>query len=327
MPLKLTTYSRGKDIPELPGENIFHSRQMFLLYEAVKGYNPILIVATDDGIVVGKILGVIRRNTRLIPAWVARRCEIMGTGEYFGDNTDKEFVFGEILAHLTKEALRHSAVITFRNLQHNMFGYKYFRQNRYFGVNWLRVRNSLHDIDAVETRFSPSRIRQIKKGIQNGALVSETDSMDEIREFSRMLQKIYASRLRKYFPSFDFFKKMCEQLVNDKLAKIFVVRYKGKIIGGSVCVYSASNAYLWFSGGMRKSYVKQYPGVLAVWQALRDAYENGYRHLEFMDVGLPFRKHGYREFVLRFGGKQSSTRRWFRFRWNLLNNLMIRIYS
>jgi len=73
-------------------------------------------------------------------------------------------------------------------------------------------------------------------------------------------------------------------------------------------------------------YAPQYPGVLSVWMALKDARLNGYQHLEFIDVGLPFRKHGYRDFVLQFGGKQSSTRRWFRLRWNFLNNILIKIY-
>ena len=50
------------------------------------------------------------------------------------------------------------------------------------------------------------------------------------------------------------------------------------------------------------------------------------RHMEFMDVGLPFRKHGYRDFVLRFGGKQSSTRRWFRVNWSWLNKLLVKFY-
>ena len=49
-------------------------------------------------------------------------------------------------------------------------------------------------------------------------------------------------------------------------------------------------------------------------------------YLEFMDVGLPFRRHGYRDFVLRFGGKQSSTRRWFRVSWPWLNKLMVKFY-
>lgn len=116
-------------------------------------------------------------------------------------------------------------------------------------------------------------------------------------------------------------------MVQGKQSKIFIVTYKDKIIGGSACIYSEDNAYLWFSGGMRKTYALQYPGILAVWHALTDAKKWGYRHLEFMDVGLPFRKHGYRDFVLRFGGKQSSTRRWFRFRWEWLNKLLNKIYE
>ena len=71
-------------------------------------------------------------------------------------------------------------------------------------------------------------------------------------------------------------------------SRIFIVTYKDKVIGGSVCIYSNNSAYLWFSGGMRKTYALQYPGILAVWQALHDAKERSYRHLEFMDVGLPF---------------------------------------
>ena len=39
---------------------------------------------------------------------------------------------------------------------------------------------------------------------------------------------------------------------------------------------------------MRKTYALPYPGILAVWKALDDAKQRGYRHLEFMDVGLPF---------------------------------------
>ena len=141
-----------------------------------------------------------------------------------------------------------------------------------------------------------------------------------------MLHKVYSSRIRRYFPANDFFRHMNNMLIKGKQAKIFIVRYKEKIIGGSVCIYSGDNAFLWFSGGMRKTYALQYPGVLAVWKALEDAHERGFRHLEFMDVGLPFRRHGYRDFVLRFGGIQSSTRRWFRVSWPWLNKLMVKFY-
>ena len=93
--------------------------------------------------------------------------------------------------------------------------------------------------------------------------------------------------------------KCCTMFILQKYAATFPAKSSS-----SICIYSEDNAYLWFSGGMRKTYALQYPGILAVWHALTDAKKRGYRHLEFMDVGLPFRKHGYRDFVLRFGGKQ-----------------------
>lgn len=327
MPLKLTTYYRGSKVPDLPGSNTFHSTELFRIYEATPGYAPVLIVASEDDRPVAKLLAVIRRSIRMFPPGIIKRCEIYGTGEYFDNRADKEAIFSDMLQRLTDEALRDSFLIEFRNLGNALFGYKAFRENQYIAINWLRVHNSLHSVEKVEERFSPSRIRQIKKGIKNGAQVREAHDEEEIKAFARMLHHNYSSKVRRHFPNMNFFQLLETHLTKGKQSKIFIVTYKGKIIGGSACVYSDDNAYLWFSGGMRKTYALQYPGILAVWKALDDAKQRGYRHLEFMDVGLPFRKHGYREFVLRFGGKQSSTRRWFRFRWNWLNRMLLKIYE
>lgn len=327
MPLKLTTYYRGSEIPDFPGNNTFHSKELFQIYEETPGYTPLLIVASKEGRPVARLLAAIRKSVRLFPPAFIKRCVIYGTGEYLVEEPEKEAIFGEMLEHLTAEVMRNSFLIEFRNLENAMFGYKHFRANDYFFINWLRVRNSLHTNINVENRFSPSRMRQVKKGLKNGAQTDEAHTIEEIRDFSRMLRHVYSSRIRKHFPSNIFFQHMDTKLMHGRQGKIFIVRYKDKIIGGAACIYSGDNAYLWFSGGMRKTYALQYPGIVAVWKALTDAQANGYRHMEFMDVGLPFKKHGYRDFVLRFGGKQSSTKRWFRFRWQWLNNLLIKIYS
>lgn len=327
MPLKLTTYYSGSEIPDLPGTNTFHSTELFHIYEATPGYTPVLIVASIDNRPVAKLLAALRKSIRLFPPGIIKRCEVYGVGEYFEETADKEAIFGDMLQRLTDEALRNCFLIEFRNLDNAMFGYKSFKRNHYFAINWLRVRNSLHSLDEVEERFSPSRIRQIKKGLKNGANVKEAHHAEEIRAFAQMLYHVYSFKVRRHFPSMDFFQQLEKRLMQKQQSKIFIVTYKGKIIGGSACIYSDDNAYLWFSGGMRKTYALQYPGILAVWEALCDAKQHGYRHLEFMDVGLPFRRHGYREFVLRFGGKQISTRRWFRFRWEWLNRVLIKFYE
>ena len=327
MPLQLATYRRSDDLPALPGTDTFHSTELFRTYEATPGYRPLLIVAWEDGRPLGKLLGVIRRSVRLTPPAFIHRCEVYGTGEYFVPAGQQPDLFAALLRQLTREALRHCFLIEFRNLDDPKFGYLHFRQEGYFPINWLRVRNSLHNDRPAEARFSPSRLRQIRKGLKNGAEVREARTPQETEAFARMLHHVYSFKIRRHFPSMSFFRELEQQFIEGHHSKIFIVTYRGRIIGGSACVYSGTTAYLWFSGGMRKTYALQYPGILAVWGALADAKQRGFRHLEFMDVGLPFRRHGYRDFVLRFGGKQISTRRWFRFRWEWLNRLLSRFYE
>jgi hypothetical protein len=326
MSIKLSTYYKGCDIPDFPEENLFHSKELFLIYEETPGYTPYLFAAFRGDKLLAHLLAVVQKDRRFFSHSFIRRCEVYDCGEYTASANDKEGVFGLLLEHLTEEVLQSSFMIEFRNLSDLRFGYKCFRENNYFPINWLKVHNSLHGNKTVEQRLSVSRLRQIKKALKNGAVVDEARSEEEVKEFSLMLQHAYSSHFRKYFPDIAFFNHLYNKWENSGKAKIFVVKYKYKIIGGSVCIYSEDNAYLWFSGGMRKTYALQYPGVLAVWKALKDAQNNGYRHFEFMDVGLPFKQYGFREFVLRFGGKQSSTRRWFRFRWKWMNNLCMKLY-
>ena len=327
MSLKLITYYHGNDIPNLPGTNVFYSKEMFQVYEATPGYTPILIVAYDEIRPIAKILTVIRRCIRFIPPSFIRRCEIYGTGEFFDEGVDAEEIFGEMLDYITSIGTQTSFLIEFRNLENSLFGYKAFRETQYFPINWMRVRNSLHNTSELMDRVSASRRRQIKKGYANGAQIYVADKLEDIRSFSKMLKMNYSYNIRKHYPCIEFFEYFDEKAVHNGMGRIFIVKYKEKIIGGSVIVFSGKNAYLLFSGGIKKTHKKLYPGVLAIWEALKYAHNEGYEHLEYMDVGLPFKKHGYRDFVLRFGGQQKSSRRWFRFKWPFLNTFFVRIYT
>lgn len=323
--IRLRTYHKGDTVPALPGTNVFHSTELFHVYEKTRGYDPVLIVAWIDERPVAKLLAVIRQSKRIFPPSLIKRCEVYGEGEYLDNAEDKETLFSEMLTHLTREALRKCFLIEFRNLENSLFGYRMFRENNYFPISWLRVHNSLHSKSPQE-RLSLSRKKQINRALKNGAYTEVASNEQDIEAFSHMLKKAYSSQVRKHFPDVSFFRLLVGESPDKETAKIFLVKFKNKIIGGSICLFSNNDAYLLFSGGMRKTYALLYPGVLAVWAPMIYAYKKGCRHFEFMDAGLPFKKYGYRDFILRFGGKQSSTRRWFRFRWEWLNVLLYRFY-
>lgn len=328
MRLKLTTYYHADEVPPLPGESTFHSTALFRIYEATPGYRPFLVVASEGDRPVSKMLAVVRKGGRSLIPNLLCRCEVFGTGEYFEESTHpREVLFEQMLERVTAEALPESFMIEFRDLSHPLFGYGAFSRNDYIPVSWLRVYNSLHSVERAEERFSTSRIRQVKRGLKSGATVEEARTPEEVEAFTTMLHANYSLKIRRHFPDRLFFGQLAQMAAGERQSRIFVVKYRGRVIGGSVCIYSGTTAYLWFSGGLRKSYALQYPGILAVWRAMTDAKEHGYDHFEFMDVGLPFQSHGYRDFVLRFGGKQVSTRRWFRFRWSWLNRLLLKCFE
>lgn len=322
MAIRLTTYEHAKDIPELPGTNVFHSTDLFRILEQT-GYRPVLLVAFEGDKPIGKLLCITRRNFRLLG--FTEKTYVYGVGEYFNTERKREEIFNELLTYFTTLYKEGSFLLEFRNLEEPLFGYRYFRQNGYFPVRWLRVRNSIHH-EQLDKWMSASRKRQIARGLKNGASIEIASSLEDIRAFFMMLKKYYSPKVHRYLPDFHLFAFFSEESFPAGMGKIFIVRYKEKIIGGSVCLFSDDTAYLMFSAGMRKSYPLLYPGVLAVWEAMTYAREHGYSHFEFIEAGLPFKKFSYRDFILRFGGKQLSTRRWFKVRWNWLNRLLIRIY-
>lgn len=328
MPLKVYTYNKSEKIPEIVESNNFHSKELFLIFETT-GLKPYMFDIYDDDRPQLRLLAIIQRDKSIFSHSLVKRCVVYGLGSYAPEltNEEKERAFNVALKEVTQTISKKAFIIEFRNLENAIFGYKSFHDNNYIPVYWLRVRNSLHGVKKFEQRMSSSRLRQVKIGLRNGTVIEEAKSLDEVKAFARMLQRVYSSHIRKYFPNITFFYHLYNAWNKEGKTKIFIARYKDKIIGGAVCLYSGDNAYLWFSGGMRKTYAKQYPGILAIWKALKDAQDRGYQHFEFLDAGLPFKQHGFRDFILRFGGKQSSTRRWFRFRWQWLNRILITLYS
>ncbi len=326
MAIKLTSITSYNELPQIDGNSIFHSNELFKVFEQTKGYKPIMIVAKDGDKYVARLMGTIRRSVRFFPPSIIKRCEVYGSGEYFDNSYDKEEIFAMLLEELTQQAKKRSFLIEFRNLENPLLGYNAFKKNNYFAINWLRVYNSLHS-KSPEERVSSSKRRQLIRAIRSGVKIEITQNEEDIKTFSKMLKNNYSSKIRKHFPHIDLFIQLSRKNSEQEISKIFLVKYNNKIIGGSVCLFSKDTAYLWFSMGLRKSYPFLYPGIMAVWGPLKWADENGYQHFEFLDPGLPFKKYGYREFILSFGGKQTSTRRWFRFRWNILNKVLCKLYS
>ena len=140
--------------------------------------------------------------------------------------------------------------------------------------------------------------------------------------FSKLLRRHNWLKPKRYIPSDAFFQAIRER-GNGSLS---LTRYHGHVIGCSAVVYSQRQAYLWYCAFRRKSYARLHPDLLTIWHAIKSAHAEGYEHIYFMDVGLPFRKNRFRDFILRFGGKPTSTYRWFHCAIPWVNRLLSWVY-
>lgn len=283
---------------------------------------PYMVVVTDEeNQVVCHMLGVVRIRTLWLPPFLIIHCRVLGEGDYSTTKFSKDELFGEMLGALTKKLNNRTLFIEVSHLSQKMLGYKQLRTQKFYPVNWMSIHNSLHS-HAPEERINEKMQRRIDHAHERGVKTDTVKNEEDLKAFMLLLRRHHFLKPKRYIPDEDFFR----QIMNSGNGDLFITRYRQHVIGCSACAYSQGNAYLWYSAFKRKSYAMIHPDILTIWDTMKHAYDNGYQHMCFMDVGLPFSKNPFREFILRFGGKEQSTYRWFRFSIKWVNALLAWIY-
>ena len=306
--VEVSIITRSKELPSMSCRNFFHSKELFQFLEQTPGCSPYMCIAIDNhGIVQAHILAVVYRRGSLLPPYLYSHARIYGEGEYRNQEA-KDELFGRMLIVMTKFFRRRLCLyIEFSDLSSKMFGYKSFRRTGYTSVRWLQVHNSLHSMPPVD-RLNEKMRKKVETCETQGTEVREVSDTNELVAFYKILRKYYRFKFQRFIPRIELFRQLhaCDR------CRIFVTTLNNKVIGGCAVIYSNNDAYLWYVATRRKTYIKYHPYTTIIWHILKDSHSRGFAHLRFMNAGLPFNKNPEREFILRFGGKPTSTYRWFR---------------
>ena len=216
---------------------------------------------------------------------------------------------------------RRVLYIEVSNLSQKMFGYRQFREQGFFPVRWMSIHNSLHS-RRPEERISERMKKRIDAAYERGLTTQEVQTDEQFEAFMRLLHHHHWLKPKRYIPDEQFFRG----IQAGGHGRLYVTCYKGHVVGCSAVAYSGENAYLWYSAFRRKSYAIVHPDLLTIWHAISDSHRLGCQHIFFLDVGLPFRKNPFRDFILSFGGKPVSTYRWFSCSIRWVNALLSWIY-
>ena len=82
----------GRTFLNYQEKNAFHSKELFQIYEATPGYTPLLIVATEDGRPMARLLAAIRKAKKWLPSSLVKHCVVYSEGEFLDESlsTNKE---------------------------------------------------------------------------------------------------------------------------------------------------------------------------------------------------------------------------------------------
>ncbi len=275
--------------------HFFQSPQFLEFIHPIKGYNPVLFIArSTDGSILGSLLAVHQRDGGMVKSWMSRRMIVWG-----GPMGDPQAASALISAML-KEAQSKAIYVEFRNY-FDMEPYRKAFLDHGFTFNpHLNFLLPLGTEEEAMKRMSGNRRRQIRSSVSAGAEYGEARSDEEVRELYDLLADLYRTKVGKPLPSFELFKRFH----TSPSGKVFVVRFNGKVIGGSAGpVYQGRIIYQWYVCG-DNSIKGVHASVLATWAQIEHGVRNGFEMFDFMGGGKPGQGYGVHEFKARFGGDE-----------------------
>lgn len=327
--MHIEVFTRSETLPELIEGSVLQSAFIFRIIENNKWCKPHMLVAYDDNHEeIGHIIVVKRSSFFIIPPLIKFWYIINGEGTYREGYKEREAIFNLFMEKVFEIFDFHHAYISVRNIEDSRFAYSTFCTHDFVPIRDRRLYISLHSKPPQE-RLSKAYRSHIRKAENMGVTHYRATSEKDITAGISLLRKYYISKTRMSLPD----KKTLFAMLYEKdgtlseKARLFIVKYKEKIIGSSMCIYDKERAYLAYCCGLRKSHPLQYPGIMAIWAALTDAHKSGYPHFDFLEArGLSQIHYNFLNTLLNYGGKQVGTFRWYHFRWNWINKILRAIY-
>lgn len=281
----------------------FQSKQAFDLFISIPNImHPFGCGVYRNSILKGICIGFVTVESNPIKQFFTRRAIINGGPLLAEDITNEEVtaLMQTIRQTLQQSSLQQPIYIETRNFN------DYSRYKEAFDAAGFSYRPHLDfhvptsAIEQVNRQLDEGRRRNIRATIKAGAGIIDNPSNEQLYDFYLILKDLYRRKVRTPLFSFSFF----EALRRQSDAVFLLVEYKGRIIGGTVCVRMENRClYEWYVCGEDGLYNGVYASSYATYAALQYAAEHNILMFDMMGAGVPDEPNGVRDFKARFGGR------------------------
>jgi serine/alanine adding enzyme len=287
---------------------VFHSSFLYKVFTKTNDFKPFALFAVDmDNQIRAMLQGFIQIVKPGFLASLSTRSVLLKSPIYSDLGALKVLLKG-LLKYVQEKAIyteiRNHWIDTDSRQIYTELGFHY--------LGHLNYTVNCSDSDKAWLALSESKRRQLKKALGSGVEILDTLSLEQFTQFYDILRELYAKKVRKPLPSYDFFRALYDSSQsNPDRVKFFLVGFCEKIIGGICCPVSGKKAiHEFYVAGLDAEYKELYPSSLATWAAIDYAAKNGIAVFDFMGAGKPDENYGVREFKSRFGGTLLETGRY-----------------
>ncbi len=276
----------------------FQTHKAYRFYASVPHeMTPFVYAVAEDDVLMGVIVGYVTHTNNALEQYLTRRAIIIG-----GPLLDDRISTAALSALLTavRRGLQQKAIyIELRNFHDYSRWRGVFTDNGFTYHPHLNFHIDTSSPAVVEHNLGKSRKRDIRTSIREGVTPVLHPTLKQIREYYTLLQALYRTKVKTPLFSWAFF----EQLYKTDGGRFLLCAYKGKIIGGTVCVcLPGKGVYEWFVCGEDGKYEHVFPSSYATYIGICYAAEGDYPLFDMMGAGKPDEAYGVRDFKARFGG-------------------------
>jgi serine/alanine adding enzyme len=290
-------------VEEHPAGNIFHTPEMFRVFEQAKGHQPTLWAAFDSNqrllallppVQVTLMDGLLRQFTSRAIAYGSVLC---------APNSEGKEALATLLQAYNREGKGSALFTELRNLSDLSGLQPVLNDNDFVHEDHL---NYLVDLnrspEAVLQSIGPRTRKKIRRALRQGeVIVEEVDRPEQVALCYELLQKTYAVA-RVYLADRSLFEAAFDVLHPRGMVKFLLARIGDAYVAASVELIYKDAIYGWY-GGMDRAYSDYIPNELLLWHIFQWGAENGYKVYDFGGAGKPDEEYGVRDFKAKFGGE------------------------
>jgi hypothetical protein len=289
-----------------PEGNIFHTPEMFRVFQRAKNHCPTMWVALDQR---GKPLTLMMpvKVTMLNPivSYFTARSVVYGS-ILCSSTTEGHQALDELLTVYNRKAARDTLFTELRNQSNATSIQPVLQEHNYAYQAYDNFLINLNlPVEDVWQNIHKSGRKTIRRGLKKKELIiEEVQNRSQLSTWYTVLQKTYKNA-QVPLADVSLFEAVFDILYPKEMAQFLLGKVGNIYVAASIALLYKNLIYGWYRG-FDRNYASYVPNDLMVWSLLEWGANNNYHKFDFGGAGRPNENYGPRKFKAKFGGELVS---------------------